>query len=109
MKKTVCLLLLLMLLPLTSCHSEKTDAREQLLDAPAARMEYANESNGGYKMITSEIFSLSSLASMRLVPTSAAFSGDWIYKIVFNPKEIVIDGEEIVLYYLGKQRVNRWS
>lgn len=91
--------LLFTLLSLASCHKAEPTAKEQTLYAAAAKLEYVGESKGGYKMITSEIDAMDSFSDLCMMPTSDEFTGDWIYKFVFNPKEIVIGGKEIVVLF----------
>jgi len=94
----LCFLMVLTMLLLVGCAGGETkDERERIADFPAAAFEYAEDQ--GYKLITSEIGSLATFASIDLRPSDEAFEGDWIYRITFNPKVIMPESEEFVVLF----------
>lgn len=66
-------------------------------DLTCAYFEYADEENKGIKVITSEIDQFDSLNSMILEEAESGFTGDWIYRITFNPEELMKDSQEIIV------------
>ena len=81
----------------SSTHEYTADMLK-INEAAAAKFEMAD---GRSAMVESEIALLSSMAELELqeVPmTPADAPADWIYRITFNPKEKVLDGEEIIVF-----------
>lgn len=113
-KKLIALILALVcVVVLSSCETENDTSRETIPDSSVATFEYKDDD--GYKLITSEISSLDTFDSLLLKPTDAEFTGEWIYRIVFNPNEysnyteefIILFGEESVLIN-GKNYVGEY-
>lgn len=77
--------------------------RIHISDTSAATIEYVGDQ--GYKVITSEISSLYSLESLVVEPSEEAFYGDWIYRIIFNPKTVMSGTEEIVVLF-GEKNIS---
>lgn len=72
---------------------DSSEERVSVRDATVAIFEFIDDKDKGYKLFTSEIATFYSFDSLRLEPSEEEFSGDWIYRIIFNPKsknEIVI-------------------
>ena len=76
---------------------ESEPERPSVSHAPAATMEFAEDT--GYKLITSEIGTLRSFDSLLIEPSDEEFSGEWVYRLVFNPKAMALNGEEIVVLF----------
>ncbi|MBR4395276.1 MAG: hypothetical protein IKT01_02645 [Eubacteriaceae bacterium] len=102
MKKTLLVLLtIIMIAGLTACSFSKEKEKsvfEKMLESPVALME----SSDGRKIYVWSRLDLASFASMRiekhpLEPTDK--EDDWLYRITYNPKEKVINGEEIVVSF----------
>ena len=77
--------------------TESEPERSAISRAPAATMEFAGEPS--YKLITSEIGTLRSFDSLLLEPSEEEFTGEWVYRLVFNPKAMALNGEEIVVLF----------
>ena len=77
--------------------AESEPERPSILHAAAATMEFSEDT--GYKLITSEIGTLRSFDSLLLKPVEEEFSGEWVYRLVFNPKAVMLNGEEIVVLF----------
>ena len=77
--------------------TEREPERPSVSHAAAATMEFAGST--GYKLITSEIGTLRTFDSLLLQPSEEEFSGEWVYRLVFNPKAAVLNGEEIVVLF----------
>ena len=101
MKRTIALNIGLILLfaMLIGCNpKEEKTRRPNVGDSYCAKFEYADEENGGYKIVTSEIKTLSLFFdNIILVETDETFSEDWIYRITFNWNKIAVDSTEIVI------------
>lgn len=65
----------------------------------AACFEFIDDKDKGYKLFTSEIATLWTFDSLCLEPSEEAFKGDWIYRIIYNPKSYVGNGKEIVVLF----------
>ncbi|MBE6561998.1 MAG: hypothetical protein E7662_12825 [Ruminococcaceae bacterium] len=63
----------------------------------AASIEYAGEA--GYRLITSEVSKLWSLDSLLIEPTEEPFSGDWIYRLTYEPDFFMEYGRNIVVLF----------
>jgi|GEM_PF-6694821 len=71
------------------------DMISKIFDSPAAKFEYAGSDEVIY--ITSDIKTLSNtFASLDVIESKQPVS-EWIYRITFNCKELVTNGEEIVV------------
>ena len=97
-------IILILLIPMffrfiTSHNAEKEIERTQISNAPAAKFEYIDEADTGYKLITSEVDLLDSFDTLALAPTDSDFSGDWIYRITFYPKETNPDDTEVIIMF----------
>lgn len=69
---------------------------DEIAEAPCAKFESCDP-NDKCLFITSEIKTLSNdFSSLNIVNSDKPVS-DWIYRITFNCKELVIDGQEIVI------------
>ena len=84
---------------IASYNAEQETERTQISSAPAAKFEYVDEADTGYKLITSEIDLLDSFDTLALVPTDSDFSGDWIYQITFYPKETNPNDTEVIIMF----------
>ena len=100
MKKLITLILALscvfVLSACTSNNQTKTK-RETVSDSAVATFEY-NEDNG-YKLITSEIDSLDTFDGLMLKQAEVDFTGDWVYRIIFNPQKYSKNTEEVVILF----------
>lgn len=91
-------------LGLSACGVDKENTdRESVSDFTVAAFEYRDDD--GYKLITSEIDSLDTFDSLLLKPTETEFSGEWIYRIVYNPSEYSKNTEEFVILF-GEESVS---
>lgn len=99
MKKVILVLLICsMSLVLSACKSHDDSVeRETVSDFTVATIEYIEDS--GYKLITSEIGKLHTFDSLNLKESESAFEGDWVYRIVFNPKAYTKNAEEFVILF----------
>ena len=121
MKKGVLLMLaILMTVSLAACTSTRQKEKsvfDKILESPVAKIELPDGSN----LNVWETSNLSSLARFELEETNLKPTNqesDWLYRIIYNPKDIVKDGEEIVVsfhenyvqigskFYLSKQGVD---
>lgn len=91
--------LIMVLALLTACVKETKDKRPTVNGASVAKFEYAEEVDDGYKLITSEIASLYTFDSLSITISDDNGSFDWIYQITFNPKELVEQGNQIVVLF----------
>ena len=80
-----------------SSPAESEPERPSISHAPAAMMEFSGDT--GYKLITSEIGTLRSFDSLLIEPSEEEFSGEWVYRLVFNPSAVMPQGEEIVVLF----------
>ena len=83
--------------------ADSESERISVSNTAGASFEFADDT--GYKLITSEISSLYTFDSLSLEPSDEEFSGDWIYRIIFNPKSIMPNGNEIVVLF-GKNNLS---
>ena len=86
-------------------NQSKGDAvskRETVSNSACATFEYKEDN--GYKLITSQINSLDTFDSLRLKQVEVDFTGDWLYRITFNPEKYSKNTEEIVILF-GEQCV----
>ena len=86
-------------------NAEQQTERIQISNAPAAKFEYVDEADIGYKLITSEIALLDSFDTLSLVPADSNFTGEWIYRITFYPKEVCPNDTEIIVLF-GEESVS---
>ena len=82
---------------LSACTSNHQTKRETVSDCAVATFEY-NEDNG-YKLITSEIDSLDTFDGLMLKQAEVEFTGDWVYRIIFNPHKYAKNTEEVVILF----------
>ena len=82
---------------LSSCTSNNQTERETVSNSAVATFEY-NEDNG-YKLITSEIDSLDTFDGLTLKQAEVDFTGDWVYRIIFNPQKYSKNTEEVVVLF----------
>lgn len=69
---------------------------DRIGEVACAKFEYSDSKDNGI-LITSEIKTLSNIfLSLDLVESDKTVS-DWIYRITFNCKELMTDGQEIVV------------
>ena len=103
MKKLIYLLIIIALLLFIALWTVSFQTNDEplpssiieILDSNSAKLEYFRSDKPIF--ITSEIRSISqTFGSLDLVQSEVAV-GTWIYKITFNPSEIVIGGNEIVV------------
>lgn len=62
-----------------------------------ATFEYKDDT--GYKLITSEIGSLHTFDSLALKSSNTEFSGQWNYRIIFNPSSYSKNTEEVIILF----------
>lgn len=89
----------IMILCLVACGKTEKMERPQIGNAPAAKFEYINDADDGYKLITSEVDLLDSFDTFSFVSADGAFSGDWIYRITFYPQETNPNDTEIIISF----------
>lgn len=101
MKKLLILLVSAILaFDLMGCAGGASESeRPQITGAAAATFEFAADMDKGKKVITSEIASLYTFDSLILVPADDSRPVDWIYRIVFDPPEIVKGGKAITVLF----------
>ena len=103
MKKLIALILALVyMVVLSSCKTDNDTNRKTISNFTIATFEHKDDD--GYKLITSEIDSLDTFDSILLKPTDAEFTGEWIYRIIFNPSEYSKNTEEFVILF-GEESV----
>lgn len=78
---------------------DSSEERISVRDTTAASFEFIDDKDKGYKLFTSEIATLWTFDSLNLKPSEEEFSGDWIYRIIYNPKSIMPNGNEIVILF----------
>ena len=94
----ILLVILAVVLCFVFCRpAEKEPERPIISHAAAATMEFAGDT--GYKLITSEIGTLRTFDTLLLQPSEEEFSGEWVYRLVFNPKAMALNGEEIIVLF----------
>ena len=99
MKRLISLLLICFLaFSLTGCsRGENETVFDKILASPVAKLELPD---GSSTIVSDEINSLRTFASLNLCASTlepADGEDDWIYRIVFNPAEMVQDTDEIVI------------
>ena len=118
MKKVVTILItVIMIMVLTACSASKEKEKsifDRIQESSAALME----SSDGVKVYVWNMQELASLSSLQIEAASlepADKEEDWLYRITYNPKDKVSNGEEITVsfhrdyiqigseYYLAKQ------
>ena len=98
MKKLITFLIALScIFVLSACTSNNQTKRETVSDSAVATFEY-NEDNG-FKLITSEIDSLDTFDSLMLTQAEIDFTGEWVYRIIFNPQKYSKNTEEVVILF----------
>ena len=120
MKKTVSILFtILMIVTLNACSASKENDKsvfDQIKESSVAKME-SSEGVKVYVWNMQDIASLSSLQIEEAPLEPADKEEDWLYRITYNPKDKVSNGEEIIVsfhsayiqidseFYLAKQGV----
>ena len=118
MKKVVTILItVIMIMALTACSASKEKEKsifEKIQESSVALMESSDE----VKVYVWNMQELASLSSIQIEAASlepADKEEDWLYRITYNPKDKVSNGEEITVsfhrdyiqigseYYLAKQ------
>ena len=98
MKKLITLLIALScIFVLSACTSNNQTKRETVSDSAVATFEYIEDK--GYKLITSEIDSLDTFDSLMLKQAEVDFTGEWVYRIIFNPQKYSKNTEEVVILF----------
>ncbi|MCR4722464.1 MAG: hypothetical protein K5629_01645 [Eubacteriales bacterium] len=101
MKKTISVLLaIIMLVGLTACVTSKTEEKsvfEKMQDSPVQLME----SSDGTRVYVwnNELNSLSSFELEKSPIKPSDKEEDWLYRIIYNPKDKMNNGEEIVVFF----------
>lgn len=80
-------------------QDNSNEERISVRDTAAASFEFIDDRDKGCKLFTSEIATLWTFDSLNLKPSEEEFSGDWIYRIIFNPESIMPNGNEIVILF----------
>ena len=120
MKKTVSILFtILIIVTLNACSASKENDKsvfDQIKESSVAKME-SSEGVKVYVWNMQDIASLSSLQIEEAPLEPADKEEDWLYRITYNPKDKVSNGEEIIVsfhsayiqidseFYLAKQGV----
>ena len=86
---------------LASCTKEKEVV--SVSDSTVAKFEFAEDE--GYKLFTSEVGSLYTFESLNIEPSEESFEGEWIYRITYDPKSIVPEGNEVIVL-LGEKNIS---
>ena len=121
MKKAITILItVIVIMALTACSASKEKEKsifDRIQESPVALME----SSDGVKVYVWNMLDLASLSSLEIeeAPLEPADKEeDWLYRITYNPKDKVSNGEEITVsfhrdyiqigseFYLAKQRVD---
>ncbi|MBR3841577.1 MAG: hypothetical protein IKM20_10610 [Erysipelotrichales bacterium] len=98
MKKLITLLIALScIFVLSACTSNNQTKRETVSDSAVATFEYIEDK--GYKLITSEIDSLDTFDGLMLKQAEVDFTGEWVYRIIFNPQKYSKNTEEVVILF----------
>lgn len=98
MKKLITLLIALScIFVLSACTSNNQTKRETVSDSAVATFEYIEDK--GYKLITSEIDSLDTFDSLMLKQAEVDFTGEWVYRIIFNPQKYSKNTEAVVILF----------
>lgn len=98
MKKLITLLIALScVFVLSACTSNNQTKRETVSDSAVATFEYIEDK--GYKLITSEIDSLDTFDGLMLKQAEVDFTGEWVYRIIFNPQKYSKNTEEVVILF----------
>lgn len=98
MKKLITLLIALScIFVLSACTSNNQTKRETVSDSAVATFEYIEDK--GYKLITSEIDSLDTFDSLMLKQAEIDFTGEWVYRIIFNPQKYSKNTEAVVILF----------
>ncbi len=107
MKRLIILMMVFILvLGIAGCSGNSSEEERPLVtNAAAATFAYIEDIDQGYKVITSEVSSLYTFDDLALIPADDNSTFDWIYRIVFNPAEIVKDGEEITVLF-GEEAIS---
>ena len=82
---------------LSACTSNNQTERETVSNSAVATFEYIEDN--GYKLITSEIDSLDTFDGLTLKQAEVDFTGDWVYRIIFNPQKYSKNTEEVVVLF----------
>lgn len=107
MKKIIILMTAFILVfGIAGCSGNSSEEDRPLVtNAPAATFAYIEDIDQGYKVITSEVSSLYTFDDLVLIPSDDTSTFDWIYRVVFNPSEIVKGGEEITVLF-GEEAIS---
>ena len=98
MKKLITLLIALScIFVLSACTSNNQTKRETVSDSAVATFEYIEDK--GYKLITSEIDSLDTFDSLMLKQAEVDLTGEWVYRIIFNPQKYSKNTEAVVILF----------
>ena len=98
MKKLITLLIALScIFVLSACTSNNQTKRETVSDSAVATFEYIEDK--GYKLITSEIDSLDTFDGLMLKQAEVDFTGDWVYRIIFNPQKYSKNTKAVVILF----------
>lgn len=92
-----CMLVTICIVCLSACTKDEGTDRQSVSDFMVATFEYKDDT--GYKLITSEIGSLHTFDSLSLKSSNAEFSGQWNYRIIFNPSSYSKNAEEVIILF----------
>lgn len=101
----VIILFVVIYLLINKSKDDTADIFSSVRNSPAATLEFVDDADKGYKLFTSEIATLWTFDSLCIEPSEEAFSGDWIYRLVFNPKSYVRNGNEIEILF-GEKNIS---
>ena len=119
MKKIISILLVILVMPLAACSFSK-EKEQSVFDKMQECSVALMESSNGVKVYVWNTMELASLSSFEIENTPlepADKEDEWLYRIIYNPKDIVSNVDEIVVsfhrdyiqigseYYLPKQGV----
>lgn len=96
----ICCAVVLIIAVIYTMQNQKNDDgnhRISVSGASSAVFEYCEDD--GYKLFTSEISTLYSFDSLQIMPTDEEFTGEWIYRITFNPEEYADNTDEITVVF----------
>jgi len=99
---TASILMLLCAVALCACALNGTQSQNDADPLSAKHFTgaaFERAGDPGYKLITSEIASLYTFQSLNICPSDGEFKEPWLYRITFDPKVLMPQGEEFVVLF----------
>lgn len=80
-------------------HSEKSNILDDISNSVAVKLEYSADKENSPVLIDNNLTPAHNFASLAIRSSEGAPDGSWIYRFTYNPKEKVLNSEEILVLF----------